>query len=817
MSSCLNISNFARDELHRGYTKPILQEAGIKKGSVQSLCYGLRVNDKDVRKAAAMELGRMGGSAISATSCLERALGDENVLVRVFVINALGNIGRSILFSSKINPQQISNVLKAFEKSSRDQAHNVMQAYSRWLAQTILPLSLKNIASQNANTRYQTLIKFQGIEASTLSRLLQGSASRVVVSSLKGLLRDNNWRVRVEATLLLSKMGKKFIPNLITMLRDRNWQVRRSAVKALSQFQSTNPSISKIIQRLFMDKNRMVRQAVVTAIPSSKHTLDNRHKVIGKRGLIDALKDKNWRIRRNATTILGKLGEKFYPKIVEMFSDSHWEVRKAAISSLNKYIWKNPQLAKHLLRALQDNNSDVRKESLKKLKDCDLDVLNPLVSSRFFHLLILSLRDLSKRNRQLASKIIQKIGVATLPQLVSMLRSSSWKLREAAVLSIGLIGSHSSSSIPPLKKMLSEKNKKVQDALGKTLYRLRPMTLNLYKEWKTKQMITWSSNTRKNCYISNNSYHSWLHIASEFRKILVVSKAIAKKLRFLSSSINLQLEDHATLERTTKYAKAKLVNLSNQMRIAASSLNSHRIHSLEKLEKKKVTQCANKLNQYTNYLMTEIDGYLSRLQTLEDKHIGEYKRRIISRTQILRLSFKRKRRAYTKKYPIYSSIRTCNRVRGHWHSGLFTIPKDSFLHSCNAGAKFIYCVDYTYYRYSKVCRIAEYECCKSRTTSKIVGYRSVHRPSVWSTLLHLKDTVKNNSPKAYKIQYKYKSRCGTVLVALQRKRTCKALPRRSCQENSFYKRKVVLTIPGKHVCLRKGVTINIFRIKKLNR
>jgi len=195
------------------------------------------------------------------------------------------------------------------------------------------------------------------------------------VPALIDVLKDKDKDVRERAAETLVKIGETAVPALIDVLKDEDRNVRWDAAKALREIAETNPSsteISKAVPALIdalKDKDGNVqREAAETLekigfdkVPEEKRIevkvlafliLEKTDKIVSigndaVPALIDALKDENEFVRREAAEALGKIAEanpgsteisKAVPALIDALKDEDRSVRRRAAKVLGKIV-----------------------------------------------------------------------------------------------------------------------------------------------------------------------------------------------------------------------------------------------------------------------------------------------------------------------------------------------------------------------------------------------------------------------------------------------------------------------------------------------
>ena len=166
------------------------------------------------------------------------------------------------------------------------------------------------------------------------------------------LLKDPDWVVRREAAITLGEMGdERCVEPLCRALRDGDWQVREVAIEGLGLIGS--PAVEQLLKLL---RDWDVRKYAITALGKirDERVLDplmlqlrndefkddavNALVELGQPALsrlINALKDKDENIRKQAVLALGRIKEvEAIDPLIDMLGDSDWFTRLTAAAAL---------------------------------------------------------------------------------------------------------------------------------------------------------------------------------------------------------------------------------------------------------------------------------------------------------------------------------------------------------------------------------------------------------------------------------------------------------------------------------------------------
>lgn len=137
------------------------------------------------------------------------------------------------------------------------------------------------------------------------------------------LLKDPDWVVRREAAITLGEMGdERCAEPLCRALYDGDWQVREVAIDALGQIGS--PAVEQLIKLL---RDWDVRKYAIVALGKIR---DER--------VLDPLMNqlRNEEFKDDATNALVELGKPSVPRLIEALKDKDDNVRKQAVLALGR-------------------------------------------------------------------------------------------------------------------------------------------------------------------------------------------------------------------------------------------------------------------------------------------------------------------------------------------------------------------------------------------------------------------------------------------------------------------------------------------------
>ena len=284
---------------------------------------------EDTRRAAAEALGKIGYE--EATKPLISLLSDENL--KSVVAEALGRIGKAVVQATleKLNDDGRNSQLSAVSKLSNTMDKQFVHPLTRLLEDENLrsgaAYALRKIKGSVAPPLVKTLRnENENVRETVVALLAKAGDERTVQPLSETLLKDHCWNVRRESAYSLGEIGtEKAIQPLTDALEDESKYVRLAAAAALGKI-ANEPSSQ---ERVTSNDGCMGESAAYTLDRTANEQTVNR--------LLALLKDEDVDVRKEATTLLGKLGKKQAVRpLSALLGDKNLEVRKAASLALNR-------------------------------------------------------------------------------------------------------------------------------------------------------------------------------------------------------------------------------------------------------------------------------------------------------------------------------------------------------------------------------------------------------------------------------------------------------------------------------------------------
>ena len=367
----------------------------------------LRDTDEDLRRTVAQTLGELRVGTPEVVSGLLGLMRDSKWNVRRAAAEALGELRVG-------TPEVVSGLLGLLRISEGD--------VRRAAAVALGKIGTPEVVSGLPGLLLDTDEDLRRTVAQTLGELRVGTPE--VVSGLLGLMRDSEWDVRRAAAVALGKIGTpEVVIRMLGLLRDSEWFVRRAAAEALGESKVGTPEVVRGMLGLLRDRAEPVRSAAVETLGELRVGTPE---VV--RGVLGLLHDSKWNVRRAAAEALGEL-RVGTPEVVTgllvLLRDREGDVRRAAAGALGKI--GTPEAVSTLLGLLHDNKSYARHATAEALGE--LRVGTPEVVSGLLGLL----RDREGDVRRAAAGALAVLCLAHAKKLQKELKDEIAEAMESAL------------------------------------------------------------------------------------------------------------------------------------------------------------------------------------------------------------------------------------------------------------------------------------------------------------------------------------------------------------------------------------------------
>ena len=191
--------------------------------------------------------------------------------------------------------------------------------------------------------------------------------------------------------------------------------------------------------------------------------------------LINALTDKQTRIRHAAADALGKVGpaamNALPALVVRSLRDADFQVRLAALDSSNRIAPDEQRFLSSLSVSLTDKHKAVR------FRAAELLLAKNRESTALFLTLTGLLREPDARDRWHAIELLRKAGpeaAVVVPALIERLKDENNRVRGLAAIVLGEVGPAAVLAVPAVREALKDEFSNVREAAAETLKKIAP-------------------------------------------------------------------------------------------------------------------------------------------------------------------------------------------------------------------------------------------------------------------------------------------------------------------------------------------------------
>ncbi len=301
----------------------------------------------------------------------------------------------------------------------------------------------------------------------TAVKVLGSIGSKRAIRPLLELLKDKDEAIRTLAVKSLDKIliKSKSFKEVYDVLKRRNLVARREAVKLLAGA-TDDPDALRILIRLLNSKDARIRRLAYNAILKLKVSQDKLDDSI-----IEALKAKEWLIRKNSAKIVGKIGDdKTIDPLFELLNDPKSGVRGAATDALANYIKFND--SKNITKIIELAKNALEKSDWKVRRSA-VNILIKIGADYAVEALIKCLNDKDVYVKSWAAKSLGKMReIKNLEPLTNLIKDNDSKIRLSAIHALGEIGDK--RALEPLINAIGDDNWEVRKEIENALNRIDP-------------------------------------------------------------------------------------------------------------------------------------------------------------------------------------------------------------------------------------------------------------------------------------------------------------------------------------------------------
>ncbi|MFA6056254.1 MAG: HEAT repeat domain-containing protein [Thermodesulfovibrionales bacterium] len=281
----------------------------IGQPAVGPLIKALRDRNSIVRKNAAEALGEIKDK--SATDPLITALEDDDGTVRQYAAEALGKIGDN-------------RALKPLTVALRDRKSKVQEGAREAIEKIIWDMKAKHLLSP----LHASLKSRESVVRTMAAKALMELRDPFSVDALIEALNDDDAQVQRSAREALKRMGRPAVEPLTAFLRDDNPYLCMVVIKLLGEI-GDNLAVGHLIGVLKHFRSWQLRSEAADALGKIKDP-----RIVGP--LIEALNDRNSRVREAAAKSLKEVGEPAVEPLLASLKDENQDVSFKAIVLLGE-------------------------------------------------------------------------------------------------------------------------------------------------------------------------------------------------------------------------------------------------------------------------------------------------------------------------------------------------------------------------------------------------------------------------------------------------------------------------------------------------
>lgn len=268
------------------------------------------------------------------------------------------------------------------------------------------------------------------------------------VPSLIEALQDTDEGVRKEADYALARIGTPALPRLLKTLQSKDPDIRAAVIKVLGRIGDARavPDIVACLPDTSWPRTEDVRVCDLAAIALEHIGTDEALSALDtwRESVRLAESQSEWvkRIRPKPQTDIQR--KKPLDELIKDLNHSEWRIRRDSVEALGET--GDPAILPHLLRALKDNDSQVRWIATQMLcKFQEAEATNGLLEA---------LRDEDHLTSDVAQAHLIQIGEPAVAGLSSALSDASPNVRGKAADALGKI--RSEAAIPYLVDVLTD-------------------------------------------------------------------------------------------------------------------------------------------------------------------------------------------------------------------------------------------------------------------------------------------------------------------------------------------------------------------------
>jgi len=447
-----------------------------------------------VRQAAAEVLGRLERVGSETVGALVQALADDYYKVWQAAQEALGNLAEQDAgvvtqlrqaLTEDDEEVRISALLAlaAFQQGEADEAALVeLLQHREWQVRQVAAEVLgrfERVGPETVGALVQALADSDSDVRKAVREVLGSLAERDagVVTQLRQALMEGDEEVRANALLVLAALqqGEADEAALVELLQHQDWRVRQAAAEAVGRWeQASDEGISAVIETL--EKERSAWLCLRLGLTLMRGNPDDPAvRSIVEEILADAYFEASlrygysrppWRYIWGSWLETEDDWEALGDVLEQLMGSDNRYIRRMVIEMLADLEREGRMASAVWAEALRDPDRRARGASLKRLLDLE-QVPEELATG------VTKMRECEELPylRQMADGLALKLGqlVADEPELVELLGSEDWQVRQAAVEVLGRLERVGPETLVALVQAMTDNNSTVRKAVREAL------------------------------------------------------------------------------------------------------------------------------------------------------------------------------------------------------------------------------------------------------------------------------------------------------------------------------------------------------------
>lgn len=265
-----------------------------------------------------------------------------------------------------------------------------------------------------------------------------------LIDNLLALIGDTNDLVRGAAKkVVLKNITKEVLQKLVDNLQSSNIYMKTSSAELLCGKKSLSCVLDLV--SLYNKSGINIKLSIISILGETGGDISIKH-------LINALRNKEWRIRVRAVRSLGKMKiPKSVEPLIEILSEKDPQLKKSALDALMEI--GDKRAAAPILNLLKDEDMIIRQKAV--------DCINQLGDAQIIPQVLQLMRDPDTNTRRCAVEIINKMkDPKTGEGLVKAMKDSDWWVRNIAIDALAIIKGENTINI--LIAMLNDSDENIR-------------------------------------------------------------------------------------------------------------------------------------------------------------------------------------------------------------------------------------------------------------------------------------------------------------------------------------------------------------------